>query len=295
MTDNNYHYWMQKGDRYYQEGNYCQALTFYTFVLQNNPSNPLLLSKKGNTLYMLQQYDSADLAYAEALDNSNAVVLVNDYIIDNFNHLDSNLWWLQNKLYSHYNVEIIYEGLNHLVYHIQQEISEQKNQNITNQKISFPWKPLLNDIFKTLKVPYADFLTNILSSSLNKSKTEKNVALLQKKPINRINWQQFEQLIQWFFEKQGYKVQKTKKSHDQGADLIIERNNEKIVVQIKKQKKTTGNKAVQEVHAAKGYYQANRAIVITSSRYSKPARQLANRLGVELWNWNQLINKLNSN
>ena len=110
----------------------------------------------------------------------------------------------------------------------------------------------------------------------------------------KMTWQQFELFLQLFFEKQGYHVRKTKKSHDQGADLILERPGERVVVQAKKQKKTTGNKAVQEVHAARGYYQANRAIVITTSRFSKPAIELADRLGVELWDWNRLLTEMNT-
>ena len=74
----------------------------------------------------------------------------------------------------------------------------------------------------------------------------------------------------------------------------MKRLDERVVVQAKKQKKTVGNKAVQEVHAARGYYQANRAIVITTSRFSKPAIELADRLGVELWDWNRLLTEMNT-
>jgi HJR/Mrr/RecB family endonuclease len=66
----------------------------------------------------------------------------------------------------------------------------------------------------------------------------------------KMTWQQFELFLQLFFEKQGYHISKTKKSHDQGANMILECTGERVVVQTKKRKKTTGNKAVQEVHAA---------------------------------------------
>jgi HJR/Mrr/RecB family endonuclease len=292
MTNNNY-YWIQEGDRYYQEGDYCQALLIYTNVLDNDPSNPLLLSKKGNTLFMLQQYNEANLAYSEALHNSNAVIIVYEYILENFNNLNANLWWLHDTLHSQYKVEIIYEGLTRIIYQIKQELAEQVNQNSNKLNSSSLWKPIVNDILKILGIPYASSLTNILSS-IQQNKIQKETVLLQKKPINQMSWQQFELLVQWYFEKQGYNVQKTKKSHDQGADLILKRNNERVVVQIKKQKKTTGNKAVQEVHAARGYYQANRAIVISTSKYSRYALQLASRLGVELWDWKRLLKELNT-
>ncbi|HUS99525.1 MAG TPA: restriction endonuclease [Candidatus Thermoplasmatota archaeon] len=80
----------------------------------------------------------------------------------------------------------------------------------------------------------------------------------------------------------------------EGADLILERAGERLVVQAKKRKKTTGNKAVMEVHAACGYYGGNRAIVITSTKFSKPALELAARLNVECWDWNRLLAEMNT-
>jgi tetratricopeptide (TPR) repeat protein len=116
--------WMQDGDRYYQERVYCEALNAYTIGLQINPNNPLLLSKKGNTLYMLQQYETAYLVYAEALNNSNVVVIVYEYILEYSNNVEANLWWLQDLLHSQYQVEILYEGLARVVHQMEQEIVE---------------------------------------------------------------------------------------------------------------------------------------------------------------------------
>jgi HJR/Mrr/RecB family endonuclease len=149
------------------------------------------------------------------------------------------------------------------------------NHSTISPNQSFHWTPFLDKILKNLGIPYASSLINI-GRLIQQNKTQKNVGLLQKKPINRMTWQQFELFLQWFFEQQGYKVRKTKKSGDQGADLVLEKLGIKTVIQIKKRKKTTGNDAVQQVHAARGYYQADRAIVITSSKFSAPAKELAN-------------------
>ncbi len=283
--------WMQDGDRYYQEGAYCEALNAYTIGLQMNPNNPLLLSKKGNTLYMLQQYEAADLVYAEALNNSNAVVIVYEYILKYSNDVEANLWWLQDLLHSQYQVEILYEGLARVVHQVEQEILEQANHSTTNTKQFFLWTPFLDKILKNLGIPYASSLIN-MGRLLQQNKPQKNVGLLQKKPINRMTWQQFELFLQWSFEQQGYKVRKTKKSGDQGADLVLENLGIKTVVQIKKRKKTTGNDAVQQVHAARGFYEADRAIVISSTKFSKHAVELANRLNVELWDWQRVLTEM---
>ncbi len=57
----------------------------------------------------------------------------------------------------------------------------------------------------------------------------------------------------------------------------------KIVVQCKRYSKPVGVKAVQEVHAAREYYHASRAAVATNSTFTRAARELAKRCGVELW------------
>ena len=62
----------------------------------------------------------------------------------------------------------------------------------------------------------------------------------------------------------------------------------------KARNRTVGNRGVQEVFAARGFYQANHALVITTSRFSKPAVDLVNRLGVELWDWQRLLAEVNT-
>lgn len=233
--------WMQVGDRYFQEGHYCEALSAYTNGVQINPSNPLLLSKKGNTLYMLQQYEAADLCYAEALNNSNAIVIVYEYVLEHSNDVEDNLWWLQEVLYSQHQLEIIDEGLVRIVHQVGQEVLEQVNRSTMNKNQSFSWNPFLDMILKHLGIPSAGSFLGLVRL-LQQNVSQKSAGILQKKPVSKMTWQQFELFIQWFFEKQGYRVQKTKKSGDQGADLILEQPGERVVVQVKKRKKLRGTK-----------------------------------------------------
>ena len=74
------------------------------------------------------------------------------------------------------------------------------------------------------------------------------------------------------------------KSNDFGADVIARGFMfSKIVVQCKHYSKPVGVKAVHEVNAARQYYGASRAAVATNSTFTKQAKQLAKRCGVELW------------
>jgi len=95
-----------------------------------------------------------------------------------------------------------------------------------------------------------------------------------------------------FFEHLGYRVTLTKESHDQGADLILERGWEKIVIQLKQWKEHVGFDAIQQAHTAIKLCNATRARVICTSSFTKPAEERALKLGVELWDGKRLLDEL---
>lgn len=79
-------------------------------------------------------------------------------------------------------------------------------------------------------------------------------------------------------------VRRIGKSGDFGADIIARGFlMTKIVVQCKSYSKPVGVKAVQEVVAARQYYRASRAAVATNTVFTKAAKELAQKCGVELW------------
>jgi len=51
-------------------------------------------------------------------------------------------------------------------------------------------------------------------------------------------------------------------------------------------------RAVQEVVAARRYYGGSRALVVTNSRFTRPARMLARANDVELWDRERLLTAL---
>lgn len=106
----------------------------------------------------------------------------------------------------------------------------------------------------------------------------------------------FESFLEKLFRKLGYSVMKTPLTGDQGADLVVEKSSEKIIVQAKRYSGTVSNKAIQEAVAAISYYKCSRAIVVTTSTFTKSALKLAASNKVELWNGrklNEIINEVN--
>ncbi len=113
--------------------------------------------------------------------------------------------------------------------------------------------------------------------------------------IDTISGYDFELVLERLFEGMDYQVKHTSLSNDQGADLIIEKDGTRSVVQAKNWTANVGNSAIQEVVAAIKHYQANRALVISSSGFTQSAIDLARSNKVELWDRTKLSTILNDN
>jgi len=120
---------------------------------------------------------------------------------------------------------------------------------------------------------------------------EKNLGMEKIKKIgdfDKLDGHQFEDYLKELFVILGYQVIRTKLSGDQGADLIIKKNNQKTVVQAKKYSGSVTNKAIQEVVASKEHYGADKGMVVTTGEFTKSAIDLAKSNKVDLWDKNKL-------
>ena len=102
--------------------------------------------------------------------------------------------------------------------------------------------------------------------------------------INNIeNGFAFEEYVANLYKNLGYTIEEvTKKSGDQGADVIAYKDNLKYVIQAKYYTGAVGNKAVQEVVASMSLYKADKGIVITNSSFTMAAMELAVANKIEL-------------
>ena len=110
--------------------------------------------------------------------------------------------------------------------------------------------------------------------------------------IDKMDGKTFEKYLKVFFERLGYKVERTRYIGDYGADLVATNNGVKMVVQAKRHKNKVGIKAVQEAVASKGYYNCDKAMVVTNSYFTNQAKTLASRNKVELWDRKLLVKNL---
>jgi restriction system protein len=87
----------------------------------------------------------------------------------------------------------------------------------------------------------------------------------------------------------GWDARVTRQGRDQGVDVVAEKAGVRIVLQCKLYSGAVGNKAVQEVVAAKAYEQAHHGAVVTNSRYTSAAEQLASTNAVLLLHYSDLL------
>ncbi|QSO50098.1 restriction endonuclease [Alicyclobacillus mengziensis] len=107
---------------------------------------------------------------------------------------------------------------------------------------------------------------------------------LKPNQMDQMSGEDFERLLQQTLKKTGWKLRTTSKTGDFGGDLIGHSPwGVSYAIQAKRWKDKVGVSAVQQAYAAQAHYHTDRALVITNSWLTKPARQHAGVLGVEVW------------
>ncbi|WP_049945201.1 restriction endonuclease [Butyrivibrio sp. AC2005] len=110
--------------------------------------------------------------------------------------------------------------------------------------------------------------------------------------VDKMSGKSFEYYLKCHFENLGYRVKLTPDSGDFGADLVCRNSNETLIIQAKRYRGKVGIAAIQEIVGAKGYYKADRCMVITNSYFTNAATELAKSNDVELWDRNNINQKL---
>lgn len=105
---------------------------------------------------------------------------------------------------------------------------------------------------------------------------------------DHMNPYEYEHYCASLLSKAGWETNVTQSSGDQGVDVIAVKEGIKIAVQCKLYGLPVGNKAVQEVFAAKQHIGANYAAVVTNSSFTQSAKELANTTGVMLLHHSEL-------
>ena len=106
-------------------------------------------------------------------------------------------------------------------------------------------------------------------------KEQERIRALQIADIDNMTGVEFENYLARVLESQGYKVLLTKITGDYGGDIVAHKDGVVTIIQAKRYKGLVGLETVQQAVAAKPYYKATQAIVITNSYFTYQAKELA--------------------
>lgn len=90
----------------------------------------------------------------------------------------------------------------------------------------------------------------------------------------------FEHRCADILEKNGWATEMTPKIGDQGVDILAKKDGMTVALQCKNYQAPVGNSAIQEISAGRAHYNADYAVVVSPSGYTKSARMLAESNGV---------------
>ena len=96
------------------------------------------------------------------------------------------------------------------------------------------------------------------------------------------NGYEFEEYVATVLNKAGWTTRLTKKSGDQGLDVLAFDDRYRVALQCKRYASPVGNSAVQEAHAAADFIGASHAVLVATSGFTASAIQLGEVLGVVL-------------
>lgn len=107
--------------------------------------------------------------------------------------------------------------------------------------------------------------------------------------VDRMEGHEFEYFCAELLERCGFEaVTVTRGSGDQGVDILAFKEDIKYAIQCKNYSAPLGNKSIQEVFAGKTFYHCHVGVVMTNSTFTKGAKELADSVGVILWDKSRL-------
>ena len=320
--------WIDEGDLCYTTGRYRDALRWYNQGLKIDKNNIILLTKKGNTLSKLHRDSNAYYTYVHALINANVMDFIDLFITQDHSFNKDDVNRLTDLLIYKHKIPITGDGVQLVLKKTREDLND--SQRIKTWK-KFEKKLMVKhlrsleeevDVFlqEFGEQYYKHFMSlycylckyNKFSLTMGRlidfiNQRKKMIELEQferlvkagvrKKgeSLDLMTGIQFENYLATFFECCGYEVTKTKHSHDRGTDLILKRFGETIVVQAKRWKqKNVGTRAIEEVVTAQRVHGTQRALVVTTSTFTKPAKKIADKLDVELWDRKRLLDQISN-
>ena len=116
--------------------------------------------------------------------------------------------------------------------------------------------------------------------------------------IHELSPRRFDEVVASVFESFGYSVELTAATKDGGKDLVVLRDvapgigPQKYIIECKRYKNTVGADVVQRLAGVVARSGADRGILVTTSSFTKPAREASQRFSIDLVDYPTLFDWL---
>lgn len=108
--------------------------------------------------------------------------------------------------------------------------------------------------------------------------------------VTSMKWLNFEHEIRDLVESFGYQAESTTPSYDFGVDVVARRNHRHVVIQCKLYGKgSIGGDTIMKLVGSRQFFKATDAICITTSRFTKQAREIAEKEDIRLIDCGKLV------
>ena len=139
----------------------------------------------------------------------------------------------------------------------------------------------IEDVLREIKLELGDARAEL--QQCNATLEQQRLAAAKAEPLARLyarNWRAmrdipFENYLEEVCIALGYSVETTNVSGDQGVDLVVTRGVLRMAIQVKGYHNSVGNAAVQQAFAGMAFYECDACAVITNSRFTTGAIELA--------------------
>src|SRR5206468_4414523 len=99
-----------------------------------------------------------------------------------------------------------------------------------------------------------------------------------------------------FFKDSGFVVEQIKHQADYGIDVIVSKNQKRTAIQVKRyaEANRVGVSDINQAVGGTSFYGCDNVVFITKSDFTTAARTLAQKTGVELWNWSDFQRRISA-
>lgn len=122
-----------------------------------------------------------------------------------------------------------------------------------------------------------------------KDKSKHSYIITSTANVDRLEGHEFEYFCAELLKRCGFEeVKVTRGSGDQGVDILAVKEDIRYAIQCKNYSTPLGNKPIQEVYAGKTFYKCHVGVVMTNTTFTKSACELADSVGIILWDKERL-------